>query len=141
MRRRERPRPILLLMRSQLRLSPGFTLLEVLVALTLLGVGILGLSASAALVSRLVGDGSRLALAATVATARLEQLRALPCATGASGSATTRGIEERWTVAPMGAGARALEVELSVTYRVRVSSVADHTRTQRFHGAVPCAGA
>lgn len=124
------------------RSSSGFTLLEVLVALTLLGTGILGLSASAALVSRLVGDGSRLTLAATVATARLEQLRALPCASGASGSATTRGIEERWSVAPMGSsGAGALEVQLSVTYRVRVSSGEDHTRTQRFHGAVPCADA
>src|SRR5688500_19301925 len=95
---------------------PAFTLLEVIVALVVLGVGILGLSANASLVSRLVGDGSRLTLAATVATARLEQLRALPCARVSSGAATTRGIEERWIIAPMGTtGAPALEVQLSVT--------------------------
>jgi prepilin-type N-terminal cleavage/methylation domain-containing protein len=118
----------------------GFTLLEVLVALVVLGTGILGLSAGAALVSRLVGDGSRLTVAATVATARLEQLRARPCASAASGTAVTRGIEERWAVASMGPPGepRALEVQLSVTYRLRASRSADPARTQRFRGAVRC---
>ena len=113
----------------------AFTLLEVLVSLVILGVGILGLSANAALVSRLVGDGSRLTLAATVATSRLEQLRALPCASATSGSATTRGIEERWSVGAMSVSA--LEVEVSVRYPLRTGG-ADSSRTQRFRGAVPC---
>jgi prepilin-type N-terminal cleavage/methylation domain-containing protein len=122
------------------RSCSGFTLLEVLVALTLLGAGVLGLSASATLVSRMIGDGSRLTLAATVATARLEQLRALPCTSATSGSATTRGIDERWSVTPIGGSeVRALEVELSVTYRVRASHAPSRTRTQLFRGAVPCA--
>ena len=118
----------------------GFTLLEVLVALVILSTGILGLAANAALVSRLVGDGSRLTIAATVATARLEQLRALPCAGVASGMAVTRGIEERWTAAPIGSAAEphAVEVRLSVTYRVRGARGGDPARTQRFTGAVPC---
>ena len=119
----------------------AFTLLEVLVALTLLGAGVLGLSASATLVSRMIGDGARLTLAATIATARLERLRALPCANATSGSATTRGIEERWSVTATGSPARALEVELSVTYRVRASHAPGAMRTQRFRGAVPCAAA
>ncbi len=118
---------------------PAFTLLEVLVALTLLGAGILGLSASATLVSRMVGDGSRLTLAATVATARFEQLRALPCTNATSGSATRRGIEERWSVAPLEpTGGHALDVQLAVTYRVRASHGTGPTRTQWFRGAVPC---
>jgi prepilin-type N-terminal cleavage/methylation domain-containing protein len=117
----------------------GFTLLEVLVALMVLATGILGLSANAALVSRLVGDGSRLTVAATVATARFERLRALPCASAASGTAITRGIEERWAVAPIGpAPVRALEVQVTVTYRLR-SNQAAGPRVQRFRGAVPCA--
>jgi prepilin-type N-terminal cleavage/methylation domain-containing protein len=117
----------------------AFTLLEVLVALVILGVGILGLSGNAALVSRLVGDGSRLTLAATVATTRLERLRTLPCAGITAGSATTRGIEESWSVAPMSSGlASSLEVQLSVTYPVRISSGAHSSRTQHFRGAVPC---
>src|SRR5688500_12664371 len=92
--------------------AEGFTLLEVLVALVILSTGILGLAANAALVSRLVGDGSRLTIAATVATARLEQLRALPCARVASGMAVTRGIEEGWTAAPMGPAAEPHAVEV-----------------------------
>jgi type II secretion system protein I len=120
--------------------AEGFTLLEVLVALVILSTGILGLAASAALVSRLVGDGSRLTVAATIATARLEQLRALPCARVVSGMAVTRGIEERWTASPMGSAAepRALEVQLSVTYQLRGARGGDSARTQRFRGAVPC---
>jgi prepilin-type N-terminal cleavage/methylation domain-containing protein len=117
---------------------PAFTLLEVLVALVILATGLLGLSANAALVWRLVGDGSRLTIAATLATARFEQIRALPCASSSSGTAITRGIEERWTVAPMGPPPpRALEVEIAVTYRLR-SNQSGAQRTQRFRGAVPC---
>jgi type II secretory pathway pseudopilin PulG len=121
----------------------GFTLLEVLVAFVVLGTGILGLSASAALVLRLVGDGSRLTVAATVVTARLEQLRALPCASVAPGTAVTGSIEERWAVAPLGPGGvpRALEVHLTVTYRLRAFRRAGPARTQSFRGAVPCHGA
>ncbi|HJU69461.1 MAG TPA: prepilin-type N-terminal cleavage/methylation domain-containing protein [Gemmatimonadaceae bacterium] len=126
-------------MRSLPHTPEGFTLLEILVALTLLGVGILGLAASSALVSRMSGDGSRLTLAATLAIARVEQLRARSCESATAGGATTRGIEERWTVAPMGASpARALEVHLSVTYRIRVSHGGDAARTQRFSTAIPC---
>jgi prepilin-type N-terminal cleavage/methylation domain-containing protein len=125
--------PLLVFRRS------GFTLLEVLVALVILGTGILGLAGSAALVSRLVGDGSRLTLAATVATGRIEYLRSLGCNGASSGSAVTRGIEERWTVAPRGAqrpGAR--EVQLSVTYRLRPFHAPDSARMQHFRGAIPC---
>ena len=121
--------------------SSGFTLLEVLVALTLLGVGVLGLSASATLVSRMIGEGSRLTVAAAVATARLERLRAVPCATATAGSATTHGIDERWSLAPIGAAGSALEVQLSVTYKVRATHGTGGTRTQTFRGAVPCAAA
>lgn len=127
-------------MRTRRPFIKGFTLLEVLVALVVLSTGILGLAANAALVSRLVGDGSRLTLAATAATARLEQLRAVPCASVTAGTAVTRGIEERWTLTPIGPAGepRALEVQLSVRYRLRAFQGTDPTRTQRFRGAVPC---
>ena len=126
-------------MPRRLRTRAGFTLPEVLVALVLLGIGLLGLAGSAGLVSRLVGDGSRLTMAAAVATARVEQLRALGCGAG-SGSAVTRGIEERWTVAALGpeGAPRALEVKLSVTFRLRPFHAPDSARTQRFRGAIPC---
>lgn len=127
-------------MRRRNRVRHGFTLLEVVVALVVLGTGILGLAASAALVSRLIGDGSRLTLAATVATARFEDLRSLPCGSVAAGSHVTRGIEERWSAAPLGPSGQpsALEVQLSVTYRLRAFQGADPARMQRFTGAIPC---
>ena len=122
---------------SAMSARPAFTLLEVLIALVILGVGILGLSANAALVSRLVGDGSRLTLAATVATARFEQLRATRCASASSGSTVTRGIDERWTTAPIAATGNSVEIRLSVTYPVRATG-GDSLRTQRFRGASWC---
>jgi prepilin-type N-terminal cleavage/methylation domain-containing protein len=127
-------------MRQSAHSLKGFTLLEVLVALVILGTGILGLTHGAALVSRLVGDGSRLTVAATVATARVEQLRALGCDRAASGTAVTRGIGEEWTVRPVASSGppRALEVLISVTYRLRPFHEGDSARTQRFRGAVPC---
>ena len=127
-------------MRTRHRLPEAFTVLEVLVALVVLSAGILGLAANSALVSRLVGDGTRLTVAATLATARFEQLRALPCASVTAGTAVTRGIEERWAATAIGApgAARALEVQLSVTYRLRAFRAGDPERTQRFTGAVPC---
>jgi prepilin-type N-terminal cleavage/methylation domain-containing protein len=116
---------------------PAFTLLEVLVALVILGVGVLALSANAALVSRLIGDGSRMTQAATVATNRLEEFRGVACANAVSGTATTRGITERWSVASL--GPRALEVQVSVTYPSRTRRAGGAARTQHFHGALPCA--
>ena len=116
----------------------AFTLVEVLVALVLLGAGILGLSASSTLVSRMIGDGSRLSLAATIATGRLEQLRAIGCASAASGTAVTRGIEERWSVAPVGSSLAALDVHITVTYPLRVRHAGTVSRTQRFRGALHC---
>lgn len=58
----------------------GFTLVEVLLAITLLAVGVLSLAATAALVTRLIAQGERSALAATFAAQRLERLRTSACA-------------------------------------------------------------
>jgi hypothetical protein len=88
-------------------------------------------------VSRLIGDGARMTVAATVATNRLEQFRGAACARAGSGSSTTRGITERWTATPL--GGRALEVSISVTYLLRSRGGASSASTQRFRGAVPCA--
>jgi prepilin-type N-terminal cleavage/methylation domain-containing protein len=127
-------------MRTHHAFAEGFTLLEVLVALVILSAGILGLAGNAALVSRLVGDGSRLTVAASLATARFEQLRAVPCARVVGGTAVTRGVEERWSAAPISPAVEphALEVQLSVTYHVRGARGGDPSRTQWFSGAVPC---
>jgi hypothetical protein len=44
----------------------------------------------------MVSGGQKQTIAANVVQSRLEYLRSLPCTSISSGSATTRGITERW---------------------------------------------
>lgn len=55
------------------------TLVEVLVACTILSVGLLSLAASGALVTRMIGQGQRSAVAGTFAAQRMERLRIAAC--------------------------------------------------------------
>jgi prepilin-type N-terminal cleavage/methylation domain-containing protein len=57
----------------------GFTIVEVIVAMIVLTIGLLGLVTSAALVTRMLGRGQRSAVAASYAGRRLEMLRATAC--------------------------------------------------------------
>lgn len=83
----------------------GFTLVEVMVAIVLLGVGILALVSTFAQVTRMIGRGRMTAQAAEVALARLEVLRqqaladSVPCGGLAGGTAVAPyGMSETWTV-------------------------------------------
>ena len=64
----------------------GFTLVELIVAIVLLAVGLLGTLGTAALVTRMVARGQRLGAAALFAAQRLERLRATGCAAPVPGS-------------------------------------------------------
>jgi len=64
----------------------GFTLVEVIIAILVLTVGLLGLVTSAALVTRMIGRGQHSAVAAQYAQRRLEMLRITACKSQASGS-------------------------------------------------------
>ena len=87
------------------RARAGFTLVELMVAVMVMAAGVLGLAGTAVAVARLTGAGSQQTIAANVAATRFERLRAAPCNTIAAGSATTRGVSERWVVTSMGAAA------------------------------------
>jgi len=84
----------------------GFTLVEVLMAIIVLGVGVTALVGSSAMVSRMVGRGKSETVAAEVASRRIEYLRALAyastprCTHGSfvNGNAPTDGTTEKWTV-------------------------------------------
>ncbi len=95
------------------RNEAGFSLVEVLVAVTVLGVGIVALVGSSALVTRMIGRGKTNTKAAQVATSRLEWLRlraysTSPLCTHAQfangGPVTTDGITESWLVDNAAAG-------------------------------------
>ncbi len=99
---------------SRLRNRAGFTIVEVIVAVMILVVGVLGLATTASAVSRLIGGGAQQTLAANVAQSRFERLRAQQCATVASGSASSRGVSEEWDVEQV--APNMFEVVVEVTY-------------------------
>ena len=79
----------------------GFTLVELVVAIILLSIGILGLASTAGYVTRQMAGSSVQTIAASVAQNRVDSLTSIGCSrlvTPMSGSATTRGITETWAV-------------------------------------------
>ena len=93
------------------RSRSGFTLIEVLVAVTVLAVGVVAMAGSAAAVTRMIGRGKIDTRASQLATERLEALRrtalfTTPRCTGlASGSSAASGnVTLAWTVTTSGTG-------------------------------------
>ncbi len=66
----------------------GFTIVEVIIAIIVLTIGLLGLTTTAALVTRMIARGQRSAVAAMFAAQRLERLRRVACTTQTAGSDT-----------------------------------------------------
>ena len=66
----------------------GFTIVEVIIAIIVLTVGLLGLVTTSALVTRMIARGQRSASGATFASKRLEQLRVTGCKSQAAGKDT-----------------------------------------------------
>jgi len=114
-------------MLANMRTRRGFTLIEVLVAITLIDVGLLALVAGSAVLVRQVNAFRLRNVALRAATNRLQQLGASPCAP-ASGTSFGDGIREDWTVTL--ASSRSLNVQDSVTVTVGPSRpvVVLHTR-------------
>jgi len=95
----------------------GFSLVEVVVAMVILTVGVLGLAASAGAITRLTSEGVRQAGAAAVASSRIETLRATDCAALASGSATTGAYSEAWRIFTPPAAPFSRHITVVVSYR------------------------
>ena len=90
----------------------GFTLVELIVTIVILSIGLLGMAGTSAVMTRQIGEGAQMALAAMNAQARFELLRSQECATLTSGTGTSRGVAEVWTVTAL---SRAVEVTDTVT--------------------------
>ena len=104
------------------RTVSGITLVEVLIAIVVLGIGILALTGSSALVTRMIGRGKVETQAALRAARRVELLRAsaastIPRCSAASfasgGPVLADGMSESWVVTPSGAARR---VRVTVSY-------------------------
>jgi prepilin-type N-terminal cleavage/methylation domain-containing protein len=94
------------------RSEEGFTLVEVLIAVMVLGVGITALVGSSAMVTRMIGRGQMSTRAAQVATQRLETLRlqaysstphcTAPAFVGGNTSNNPLKVTEAWTITANG---------------------------------------
>jgi len=100
----------------------GFTLTEVLVAVLVLGVGIVALVGTSATVTRMIGGGRIETRAAQAASRRMETLRLAAYATSprctdpafaSGGPVLSGGMTESWRVPPTG---RVRKVRVTVTY-------------------------
>jgi prepilin-type N-terminal cleavage/methylation domain-containing protein len=114
---------------------PAFTLPEVLAALVILGIGILGLSSATTMVGQLVASSGSHTVAAAVATARLEQLASGDCENLTSGSTITRGVNETWHVA---SGTIAADVELTIEFTDRLARHTALRRRMEIHSSILC---
>lgn len=89
----------------------GFTLVEVLIAVVMLGVGVVAMASSSAMVTRMIGRGKMETRAAQAGARRLETLRLAAYSTtprctaagfASGGPLTADGVTENWTVAGAG---------------------------------------
>lgn len=110
----------------------GFALVEQVVAVTVLGVGLLALAGGGLRLQHATRRALLDDAALRVATARVERLSAQPCAAIASGAEDAGPIAERWTVAGVDP-VRAVEHHLR--YAMDAHSIARRHRT-----AVLCKG-
>lgn len=96
-----------------MRTTDGFTILETLVALMIFNVGILGLAATAAVVTRMIRQGRGASAVAALASGRLEVLRSEGCRPPSGGTETRDGVTVEWAVTmPPFPRARMIEVRL-----------------------------
>jgi len=59
--------------------AAGFTIIEVMIAVVILAVGLLGLTTTSGLVTRMIGRGQRSEVGAILALQRMERMRPLAC--------------------------------------------------------------
>ena len=118
----------------------GFTVVEVVIAICILSIGILGLAGTAASVTRMVGRSQQYAKAASLAQERFEILRAqvaptpanlgAACATLPGGSSTSGTYSVTWSSTAVTNGWR---VSIVVTSRT-----ARGTKTDTFTQLLTC---
>lgn len=115
----------------------GFTIVEIMVAIVILSIGILGLAATAGVVVRQMTGAVHQSVAANVAYSRMERIRTGSClamkdSSSPAGGVTTRNVTERWKIVGT-PGSHVLLVYDTITYVVR-----GKTKTQVYNTEYPC---
>lgn len=115
----------------------GFTIIEIIIAIIVLTVGVLGLVTTAALVTRMIARGQRSAVASAFGARRLEQLRASACTVQSNGADTLyRGSTwvafNNWTFT--NAGNQNFRLKVVTTYK----TVKNRVRRDSTETTIPC---
>ena len=118
----------------RLKQRRGVTLVELIVASTILMMGLLSIVGVSASIARSLGEARIDGLAALAAQSRFEQLAGQSCSTftlGAVSEATSRSVTERYVVTDGGNNTRLLTDSVSwITRRT--------TRRAVFQNLIPC---
>ena len=109
----------------------GFTIVEVLVAVMILSVGLMGLVTTAGLVTRMIAQGHRSTEATAMANERIELLRAAGCPAVGSGSQTTAPYTVAWRVVQVG-GPKGRAIQVQVTSPTTRGTRSHTFRTMHF---------
>jgi Tfp pilus assembly protein PilV len=116
------------------RARRGVTLVELIIAVTILMVGLLSIVGISASITRSLGQARQESLAAVAAQSRFEQLAGTACTSftlGTVQTATSRNITERFVVTDAGNNTRLLQDTITwKTYRT--------TRKVAFQTLIPC---
>ena len=112
------------------RIRCGFTVVEVVVAMLVFAVGVLGMASTAAQITTQAASTRQQTLAAMTAQSRFESLRSRPCTSITAGSAASRGIIDVWTKRDT---TRLVIVTDTVKWTVRGVQ-----KKQAFRSAIPC---
>lgn len=76
----------------------GFTLVEVIIAIIVIAIGVMGLAGTASYVAIQMGGANAQTIAATMATKVADSLSARRCSGLVGGTQTRRGVTVTWTV-------------------------------------------
>jgi prepilin-type N-terminal cleavage/methylation domain-containing protein len=109
----------------------GFSLIEVIAAMIILTVGVMGMAASTTAITRMTSQGQLTGNAAAVAGSRFDVLRATPCGSlGTGGTAVQKKFNEKWAITTSGSLRSVVD---SVTYIFAAKS-----RTSAFSTVISC---
>ena len=112
----------------------GVTLIELIVAMTILSVGLLAIVGSSAGIARGLGESRQDNLAAYAAESRFEKISGTACTSLTLGSVTEetiRGVTERYIITDAGNNTRSI-ID-SVSWKTRKGR-----RNQAFQTLIPC---
>jgi prepilin-type N-terminal cleavage/methylation domain-containing protein len=109
----------------------GFTLIEMIIAIIVMSIGIMGLAGTATYVATQMGGGNAQTIAAAMATKVSDSLASRRCSALIDGSQTRRGVTMTWVIAD---SSRTKWVTSQVQYRPKRGA----TKTLNYVTVIQC---